>query len=661
MSIDEGLLAATNASHVSNENTTSKAWYMRLISPLWLCLLIALVLRAWLIFHTNGMIDGDEALVGIQAERILQGNFPVYFYGIPYFGSLEAYLAAPFVALLGPSTYALRLEATLVSLVLVWLTYRLASFLADAAHLPTYAHRCFTLVAGLVAAIPPLYDGIIELRTWGGYIETYVLMLFLLLSAFRLTRRWREGASTRELLWRWAGIGFVIGVGMWVYPLIIDAIVAAALWIVLDRVIAFVQKYKELASNNDRATEAFRHTLQPLLPIWSAIPASLLGAVPAIGWGATHHWANVAYIRQLGGTWNAERLHVIHQVFNMYVSCVAPRIISGALPRESAFMQLLHTPLLLVGTLCIFGMAGLVVASFIWRRPWLLTVRQLAGFPTLFAICAAIIYCTGSASAFSLISCGLDLAGRYASPIMLAFPFFFATLVCLPIIFLATRDHTSVHASVGTRFITSWFPRRSTKNDAIEQGEHQDAMKRVPTTPARLSRAWFLQAALFVLLFGYLGTQVWTYGISDPNYDFQSPYCAYIPQNYDPIIAYMRQQHIRYAWATNLLGHPIIYKTDSEIIVVDPLELMNPPLAINRIPSYSDAVAHADRASFIVFVQHNNLHPLLLRLLDSDGVTYRVARFPSEGRIDVMVVTPLSRTVSPVNWRYLKAFNCFTT
>src|SRR5579884_1757940 len=169
MSIDEGLLAATNASHVSNENTTSKAWYMRLISPLWLCLLIALALRLWLIFHTNGMIDGDEALVGIQAERILQGNFPVYFYGIPYFGSLEAYLAAPFVALLGPSTYALRLEATLVSLVLVWLTYRLASFLADAAHLPTYAHRCFTLVAGLVAAIPPLYDGIIELRTWRLY------------------------------------------------------------------------------------------------------------------------------------------------------------------------------------------------------------------------------------------------------------------------------------------------------------------------------------------------------------------------------------------------------------------------------------------------------------------------------------------------------------
>ena len=58
------------------------------------------------------MIDGDEALVGMQAERILQGHFPVYFYGIPYFGSLEAYLASILFAIFGPSPWALRAEAT---------------------------------------------------------------------------------------------------------------------------------------------------------------------------------------------------------------------------------------------------------------------------------------------------------------------------------------------------------------------------------------------------------------------------------------------------------------------------------------------------------------------------------------------------------------------
>jgi hypothetical protein len=37
----------------------------------------------------------------------------------------------------------------------------------------------------------------------------------------------------------------------------------------------------------------------------------------------------------------------------------------------------------------------------------------------------------------------------------------------------------------------------------------------------------------------------------------------------------------------------------------------------------------------------------LLQYLDEQRVTYRAARFPSQPGIDVLVVTPLSRTVSP--------------
>src|SRR5579884_1899277 len=69
-------------------------WQSLLFSPLWLCLLAALIIRVWLAVRTHGTLDGDEALLGIQAEHILQGERPIYFYGIPYFGSLEAYVAA---------------------------------------------------------------------------------------------------------------------------------------------------------------------------------------------------------------------------------------------------------------------------------------------------------------------------------------------------------------------------------------------------------------------------------------------------------------------------------------------------------------------------------------------------------------------------------------
>src|SRR5450755_294875 len=105
-------------------------WYTPLLSPLWLCLLVALIIRVWLTIQTHGILDGDEALLGIQAEHILLGEHPIYFYGIPYFGSLEAYVAAILFAIFGQSVAALRAETTAFSLVLVSLTWWLASLLA---------------------------------------------------------------------------------------------------------------------------------------------------------------------------------------------------------------------------------------------------------------------------------------------------------------------------------------------------------------------------------------------------------------------------------------------------------------------------------------------------------------------------------------------------
>ena len=206
----------------------------RFYLPLLFCLLLAIVVRVWLVIHTQGFIDGDEALVGIQAEHILRGEFPVYYYNQPYMGSLEAYLMAILFAIMGSSVWALRAEPILLSLVVVWLTWKLAGILADMGHLPTHAKRWFMTISALLAAIPPLYDTVVELRTLGGYIETFVLMLLLMISALQLTRRQHAGASTRELTLRWIGIGFIVGLGFWVNPLIVSAVIVAGIWILWD-------------------------------------------------------------------------------------------------------------------------------------------------------------------------------------------------------------------------------------------------------------------------------------------------------------------------------------------------------------------------------------------------------------------------------------------
>src|SRR5258708_6547048 len=322
---------------------------------LWVCLLLALVVRVWLVARTNGVIDGDEVLVGVQAEHILRGALPIYFYGQPYMGSLEAYLEALFVAIGGPSAWTLRAEPVLLSLVVVWLTWKLAAALADAAQLPSYARLTFMTVAASIAAIPPLYDGILELRTYGGYIETFILMLLLLLSALQLTRRWHAGASQRELTLRWAGIGFIIGLGFWIYPLIISAIIAAATWIAYDRIATAIKLRQQIATAPGRYAIV---TLKGLGLAALAIPASLIGFAPALYWGASHQWQNVTYLLGLGIS--THRYASIRSVTRAYVTCVAPRVISGAIPKESSLLATIHMPLLVLGLLCILATAALV-------------------------------------------------------------------------------------------------------------------------------------------------------------------------------------------------------------------------------------------------------------------------------------------------------------
>lgn len=587
-------------------------WFL---SPLWLCLLLALAIRVVLTVRTHGTLDGDEALLGIQAEHILQGERPIYFYGIPYFGSLEAYVAALLFAIFGPSVAALRAETTAFALLLVSATWWLATLLATAARLPSFARKSFPLVAALVAALPPLYDGIVELRTGGGWIESFVVMLLLLISVYRLTRRWHEKASWRELALRWAGVGLLIGFGIWIYPLVSVAILAAALWILLDRLGEIVTLMRASLS----LSVAFWRSLGVLVPGVAALPACVVGFAPGVIWGATHQWENIRYLFGLGGGWTLQRLVTVARVSTRYVGCVSPRILGGATPFESTLLTVVHAPLLLLSVLCTLGSLALVACSWRWSHPLLLSARRMVALPALFGLCSAALFCLSSASASILVSCQDDFGGRYAAPLVLALPFFCATIFTL--LTLALRARSSV-------------------------GRAEDAAGR-SSRPAVRQRSSLALLALCALLGAYLAGQATTYALTNPDRAFQSPWCTLAPADYRPIIAYLEGEHVHDAWATNLLAYPISFLTRNAIVVADPAAITQPRAVINRIPAYTTAVSRADRPALLVFVRHADPHPYLLRYLDAAHVQYAFALFPSQPGIDVLVVVPLRRTVSP--------------
>ncbi|HEX6557787.1 MAG TPA: hypothetical protein VF026_33795 [Ktedonobacteraceae bacterium] len=593
-------------------------WRERFFSPLWFCLLVALGLRIFLVVHTHGIIDGDEALIGIQAERILHGDFPVYFYGQAYMGSLEAYLIAILFALFGSSVWTLRSEPVLLSLAVVWLTWRLARTLTETTSLSRSTRRIFMTVAALCAAIPPLYDGIIEGRTYGGFIEMLVVILLLLISTIRLTRRWFNGASRGELAWRWAGIGFLVGLGFWIYPLIASAVLAAGLWIPGRCLLEMRQRYTQTGPGT---AGGWWQPVRDLCLAPVAIPACLLGMAPAIGWGTTHQWANLRYIFGLSGHGTLhQRLSNIFEVTNSFGSCVSPRVIGGAIPLESQLSSSIHLFLFIFGLICVVVTLLLLILACLQPTARLAPVCQMAGLPTLFALFCVLLFCVSSASEAELLGCTNDWAGRYAAPLMLAFPFFFATAFTMGWVFLCTRNAST----------------------------HSQAR---PTVRAG-------QSLLLLLLLGFLGLHALAYGLADPGEVYQSNYCVQDPFDNGPVLTYLQEQHIHYFWANNMLAYPLVFESHLSIVGADPLPLLHPTIAINRIPSYISAVLHANRPGMLFLIPRDDARPKILRALDNLHETYRTARFYAQPGYDVLIVMPLSRTVSPLESPQLDLFRC---
>jgi len=257
------------------------------------------------------------------------------------------------------------------------------------------------------------------------------------------------------------------------------------------------------------------------------------------------------------------------------------------------------------------GVASLFLAK---RYPVFVRVRQLTALPLLFFLCASIIFWIAPNSAAALGSgCGpYDGAGRYVVPLVDALPFLIATLIIFPGL-QQSQAQQGTDAQLALRFTSS---RKSTSLASIQVG-------------------------LLVVLALYFGVQGIAYAQADPNYRFQATGClSRNPTNVDPIVGYLRSEHIHYVWATGWVGDHITFEADDSIVATK---------IGGRIVSDDEAVMHADRASVLALAAHDDLHPDFLRELDANHVTYRVARFYSAPGVDALVVTPLNRTLSPSN------------
>src|SRR5438270_2744213 len=162
-------------------------------------------------------VHSDEAIIGLMGKHILEGRyFPFYMYGQPYNAGAawEAYFAAIAFALFGVSAIALKGCVVVLSLVGLFLFYRMC--------LALYDQRAAVLATIVFALSPSLLKWHFQVRGYSWYFLSIPLLTILFVSIESAS-----GPKRRTLFF----FGLVCGLSIWCLELAIPLVVA--LWLLL--------------------------------------------------------------------------------------------------------------------------------------------------------------------------------------------------------------------------------------------------------------------------------------------------------------------------------------------------------------------------------------------------------------------------------------------
>jgi hypothetical protein len=160
-------------------------------------------------------VDGDTAIIGLMARHPGEGTT---MWGQPYGSPLDAWVATPFVAALGPTTKALRLPVFLLGLALVPIAWALGGALHPSAAFP----------AALLLACPPPYFLLLAALPPPFYPTTLALCGILLVLAIRLGKRLERGETPRRGL---VLLGALSGLALWTHLMSASVIAMAAAYL----------------------------------------------------------------------------------------------------------------------------------------------------------------------------------------------------------------------------------------------------------------------------------------------------------------------------------------------------------------------------------------------------------------------------------------------
>ena len=192
---------------------------MNMKSRKWFSVLSLLVvsaaagLKLWLMLGGRIQFNADEAIVALMAKHINRGEFPLFFYGQSYMGSLDAMFIALGFRIFGEEVWVIRLVQSMLFVGTVWTTMRVAYLVFGSRHV--------ALLSGLFLALPNVNVALYTTVSLGGYGEALLLGNLILTLGLRIGGEWREGDTDHQLTHdlRWLIWGVLAGLGLWVFGL----------------------------------------------------------------------------------------------------------------------------------------------------------------------------------------------------------------------------------------------------------------------------------------------------------------------------------------------------------------------------------------------------------------------------------------------------------
>ncbi|HEX6543206.1 MAG TPA: hypothetical protein VF040_15730 [Ktedonobacterales bacterium] len=195
-----------------------------------LLLALAVIYRLVLLARGWPALDSDEAVIGLMARHILQGDRPTFFWGQNYMGPFEAYFAAPLFVLFGSSTFLLGLSALLLTIGFLATIYALGR--------AAYGPAVGLLALGWLVISPP-YFALRQLAPIGGYQELLFFSGLILLGVWSRLRLPNARPSSRVgwfcCIVIYAVVGYLAGLGFWSDMLIAPVLLVAAGALVFGR------------------------------------------------------------------------------------------------------------------------------------------------------------------------------------------------------------------------------------------------------------------------------------------------------------------------------------------------------------------------------------------------------------------------------------------